>query len=1365
MNRAPQRARRLLQSFCVFLALIICGVAGTLRAQTSPLDTNFKPPFFVNAALPSRVVLLPSGKFIVHFSVNALVEAQSESSPQREVTPITRYLPDGTRDTSFDFAPNFPAEIYSNITAVAPLAGDALYIAASQNPYGSNNAATSTLLHVNNDGTIDASFGFAATFGPREIRGITVQSDGKILAGGFFTALGATPRSGIARILANGTSDTIFNANAPQVNGGTFGGVWTNPALQPIDNKILIGGDFTALGSTNYPGIARLNPDGTLDGSFAPSGFTPTAPVRGIIVQPDGKIVLAGRFAITGGIGNAALIRLNSDGSRDTSFAQVGGLGPMKALAQQSDGNFVAVGLSVYRFNQDGSRDNFFRQPALLLNQSSASGLQGAFSVNVQADRKILIGGTFTDVDDEGVAFNGSRFGVARFNPDGTLDTGFTTSHQTGIAVAPTDFALQTDGTTAVAFPTTTNLVGTGFPFATIPHNFGRLGPNGSVDPTYDPLAQQTEIVAANSFIELSDHSFIVQGLGSNSNGNDAIRVLPDGTLANLVSENSQQHADFTVANGLRLPDGSILIPASDSTTIANGFVAAHFAPTGARDMSFAIDPQITNQMVQRSNGVVTTVATTMKLLASYSDGRVLFSYLATDNTYHLVRLQTNGSIDPSFASVSTAAFDVTSVAGAITDPASGDSIPITEVSSALGYADAEINAANQAVIVGLFPSFGASASKGIVRVNQDGSVDGSFTPGAGLQWQTTPASATFQPLADNIETQGDGKFIVTGTFEAFSGVTAPGIVRLNANGSIDNSFVAPASRNKYDTSPSYFKRQSDGSFLLSGPYTSANRALSPSFIHFFGPPVITSPLTASTIRDQQFVYQFLATGATSVAVNNLPPGLIFNSTLGAIVGNPNQAGTFQVGLSASNSAGATTATLTVTVQLPPSALVITSSTSATGKVGTPFSFQIITTGGSPATRVAAVNLPPGLVINPVSGVISGTPAAESSSAVNLTATDSGQAASAILQLTFTANPTIPVIISPSSALLTSTQDFSYRINAPATSDPQDVTIFTLIGTLPNGLFFDPTTGIISGTFSGQFSARPESPNHITLSGGIIGNVQIFATNSHGTSTIPLNFFLAPTGAVNIATRLAVGSGNNVLIAGFIITGNAPKRVIIRAIGPSLPFPGTLQDPTLELHDGSSLLGSDDNWRDNQENEIIATTIAPADNRESAIIATLVPGNYTAVVAGKDNTTGIAVVELYDLGTASLDNSSKAQLAQISTRGTVLGGDNVMIGGFIISGNAAKVIMRAIGPSLNGILPGALQDTVLELHDGSGSLVNSNDDWRSTQEQDIINTTVQPRDDRESAIVATLGPGNYTGVVRGKDGITGVALVEVYSLQ
>jgi hypothetical protein len=258
-------------------------------------------------------------------------------------------------------------------------------------------------------------------------------------------------------------------------------------------------------------------------------------------------------------------------------------------------------------------------------------------------------------------------------------------------------------------------------------------------------------------------------------------------------------------------------------------------------------------------------------------------------------------------------------------------------------------------------------------------------------------------------------------------------------------------------------------------------------------------------------------------------------------------------------------------------------------------------------------------------------------------------------------------------------------------------------------------------------------------------------------------FTATPTTLANISTRLRVETGDNVLIGGFIITGTQDKKVIIRAIGPSLPVPDALADPFLELHDGSgALLDSNDNWVDSPNKQaIIDSTIPPSNDLESAIVATL-PANssaYTAIVRGVNNTTGVGLVEVYDL-----DRSVDSKLANISTRGLVQTGDNVMIGGFIVLGSSSqKVIVRAIGPSLP--VSGALTDPTLELHDGNGALLESNDNWvDSANKQAIIDSTIPPSNDLESAIVATLAPGNYTAIVRGVNDTTGVALVEVYAL-
>jgi hypothetical protein len=245
----------------------------------------------------------------------------------------------------------------------------------------------------------------------------------------------------------------------------------------------------------------------------------------------------------------------------------------------------------------------------------------------------------------------------------------------------------------------------------------------------------------------------------------------------------------------------------------------------------------------------------------------------------------------------------------------------------------------------------------------------------------------------------------------------------------------------------------------------------------------------------------------------------------------------------------------------------------------------------------------------------------------------------------------------------------------------------------------------------------------------------------------------------NISTRLAVGTGDNVLIAGFIVTGSQPKKIIVRALGPLLPVNANMADPTLELHDSSgAAVAGNDNWRDTQQDALIATTIPPSSDYDSAIVRTVDPGAYTAILAGKGGTTGVGVVEVYDL-----DLTVDSKLANISTRGFVDQGDNVLIAGTIVVGNGStNVLFRALGPSTG--ISNALQDPTLELHDGQGSLIATNDNWQDSQADAIQGTTIPPSDPREAAILRQLTPGAYTAIVRGKNNTTGVAVVEAYQI-
>lgn len=253
----------------------------------------------------------------------------------------------------------------------------------------------------------------------------------------------------------------------------------------------------------------------------------------------------------------------------------------------------------------------------------------------------------------------------------------------------------------------------------------------------------------------------------------------------------------------------------------------------------------------------------------------------------------------------------------------------------------------------------------------------------------------------------------------------------------------------------------------------------------------------------------------------------------------------------------------------------------------------------------------------------------------------------------------------------------------------------------------------------------------------------------------------------NISTRVSAGTGDNRLIGGFIISGNAAKKVIIRAMGPSLGDFGVnsaLADPILELHDATgAVIATNDNWADTQQQEVISSGIPPPNELESAIVRTLAPGAYTALVDGKDGGTGTALVEVYDLGP-----TSNSTLGNISTRGAVGPQSDVIIGGFIISGTTGttRVLVRTVAPSLiSAGVTDAMPDPTLELRDVNGTLIAANDNWREGPELEIQESNLAPTNDLESAIITTLPSGPYTAIIREKTGQSGIGLFEVYNLQ
>jgi uncharacterized delta-60 repeat protein len=1070
----------------VLLVVLLC--LSPARAAVVA-DAGFSPPDFAKATPPERALLLPDGKYFLLFDPDTLTDQTTGA--------LTRYLPDGTLDTSFAFTRE-----YKHVNAITPRGNGQYYIAVTRYAYGTKDIEQ--VLRINGDGSIDSTFAAATVGGPdlfNDVWQIIVQPDGKVLVAGLFHTFGGDDaRDGVVRLLADGTLDSSF---APvTINGEVY-----SLALQN-DGKIVISGVFTTVNNVSNVGVVRLNSNGSLDSGFQATGFVRNstgARIRGITVLSDGQILLSGAFRT--GTGSSAkryaVIRVSSTGAFDSTFDSstvVPTVNTGRDLEVQPDGKIIiAINNSVYRLNTNGTRDTSFHQPATMDARFVPPTVPATpVTVDLYPNGQVLVGGIFTDVDPSG-APNFGHFGVVRLNSDGNVDSSLPTVHRTGNEIAPSSFARLTDGATLIAFAEKVD--------SAIPYNVGRLLDTGALDPSFTLSSSDPNrflgAFSGRGVELLPDGNLFLYGIDTNTLGPIYGKVQPNGAEDTSFATNH----GVAFQKAVVAPNGKIVVAAGNDPQItlfnslgrlsANGAVETFEAPASVRSNQIIRDG-VTNSLMSIYAGNY--------VLAVQADGKVLFEYLSQDAKFHLVRLNTDGTLDGTFAQTILSPTDLVQSFPVLFDPqTSSTTQPPDGAWTATPVAKtAYLQADGRIVITGPFVTFGNVTAHGIVRLMGDGTVDSSFNAGNGPQWTTTVATATFFPTIENIQPLSDGTFLLTGTFEAFNGTSAPGIAHLNANGSVDSSFVAPVHRDKRARTQSAFRSQPDGSFLLSGPY---------------------------------------------------------------LVGNE--------------------------------------------------------------------------------------------------------------------------------------------------TDPRSLIRL------------------------------------VTGQGG---------------------------GAVNISTRLGVGTGDDVLIEGFIVQGPAgsSKKMMVRAIGPSLSQFGVadaLANPLLEIHDSNgATVAMNNDWKTTQIGglitsdqfaEISATGVAPSNDAESALIVALQPGSYTAVVRGVTNTTGTGVVDAFDL-----DAGSSARLANIATRGLVRPGDQLMIAGFIVQNGAVKVVVRAIGPSLTQFgISNALPDTTLQLRDQQGTIVLENDDWKTSQQQELESIGLQPSHDKEAALVTTIQPGQYTAQVRGKGNDSGIAVVQVYFLQ
>ena len=573
--------------------------------------------------------------------------------------------------------------------------------------------------------------------------------------------------------------------------------------------------------------------------------------------------------------------------------------------------------------------------------------------------------------------------------------------------------------------------------------------------------------------------------------------------------------------------------------------------------------------------------------------------------------------------------------------------------------------------------------------------------------------------------------------------------------------------------------------------------------------PAITSVDNATFVvsTSNSFTVKTKATSPISVLsfTGTLPSGVSFvpnaNGTA-TLSGTPAVAsgGTYPLIITASNGTPPDAVqNFTLTVQATPPVLhapAITSATASTFTVGSHGTFTVTTTG-TPTSQVTLIGPQPSWLsyVDNTDGTatLSGTPDSGSDASYSFTIT----AANGVLP-----NATQAFVLTVTQApTFTSPPSATFPVGVPGSfiveTRGNPVASLTKTGALPSGVSFldngDGTAKIAGTPAAGSAGNYPLT---ITAANGVMPDatqnfnlavnaatptptptltptptptatasptptVTPTATPSPTATVIPTPTptssptptpVATPTQLLNISTRLLTKTGENVAIGGFIIAGSGPKTVLIRGLGPSLAafVPNPLQDPTLELHQGSSVIASNDDWQDTPNVGQIPAGFEPADPRDSVIIATLLPGPYTVVQAAKDAAGGIGLLEIYDI-----DSAGDAMLANISTRGLVQTGDEAMVGGFILQGGTEEstVVVRAIGPSLTSFgIGNALADPTLELHDGNGSLIQANDNWRDVpaQADELMAIGFAPGNDLESAMVATLPPGAYTAIVAGK---------------
>ena len=743
-------------------------------AAPGDLDNTFDPGSQVDKAVWS-ITAQAGGKLIIGGAFSTVRGATRNG--------IARLNGDGTVDTTFD--PGTGANDFVASTAAQP-DGKVLMAGYFTSVDGTNR---SCIARLNADGSLDTTFnpGTARQYlgGSPYIRSISLQTDGKVLVGGNFSSISGTNRNGIARLNADGSLDTTFD---PGTGAQDFGfPALVNTVAVQTDGKVLIGGEFSYINGTKRNGIARLNVDGSLDGTFSPPTGVNVASYC-LAVQTDGKVLLAGL--------NGPVLRLNSDGSVDNTFV-IGTYAdePVGSVIVQPDGKILVVGefhtvstACIVRLNANGTLDSTFNPGTGAENYRLYDTYDAdLLCVAVQADGKILVGGSFN-------TFNGTNCNhVARLNANGTLDNSF--SPNSGVNDMVQCVATQPDGKVLVGgYFTAVGTTPQGA-FPSLPQGshqaIARLNTNGSLDTTFHAGADSVvaciavqpdgKLLVGGTFISIDNIGY-----------RDSItRLNADGSLDPTFNSSSVPPAFSLVYSIVPQPDGKVLL--GGEFTAVNGSNQNHIArlqPDGTPEASF-------NPGTGANSNVVA--------VALQLDGKVLvageFTTINGTTRNRIARLNADGSLDNTF------------------DPGAGANDSAGSIA---------LQPDGKVLLGGYFTSVNGANRSGIARLNADGSLDNTFNPGTG---------------ADNsvwsVAVQSNGKVLVGGAFTSINGTNRNYIARLNPDGSLDSTFNPGTEAT--DVVPA-IAVEPDGRVLVGGHFTAINGAARSFVARLLAEPPMVQP-------------------------------------------------------------------------------------------------------------------------------------------------------------------------------------------------------------------------------------------------------------------------------------------------------------------------------------------------------------------------------------------------------------------------------------------------------------------------------------------------------------------------------------------